>query len=241
MATGGGLSCNRRGEVDESPCWRSCRPCFFLPVRPLSRLFRGKFLAGLREALERGEVRLPERLQDGQARQAWLAAMSAQEWVVYSKPPSAGPEVVLKYLARYTYRVAMSNQRLIHASEDEVTFTWKDYRANGKQKVMTLPVEEFARRFLQHVLPSGFVRIRHYGLLANRGREEKLSQCRKLLAQATTAQAMAAVQPAATEEAHRCRVCGQGVMVVVELLPRQFAEVGEAPAEANAPAEVDSS
>jgi hypothetical protein len=226
MATGGGLSCKRHGEIDKSPCWRSCRPGFFLPVRPLSRLFRGKFLAWLHEAWTRGEVRWPEELRDGQARQAWLARLSGQEWVVYSKPPTAGPEVVLKYLARYSYRVAMSNQRLIRVCDDEVTFLWKDYRSAGKQKEMTLAVEEFARRFLQHVLPSGFVRIRHYGLLANRGREEKLAQCRRLLAQAKATQKVAAVQPA-EQEPHRCRVCGQGVMVVVELLPRQFGEVGK--------------
>jgi hypothetical protein len=226
MASGGGLSCNRQGEVDASPCWRSCRPGFFLPVRALSQVFSGKFLAGLHEALARGEVCLPECLRDGQARKAWLAELYEQAWVVYSKPPSAGPEVVLKYLARYTYRVAMSNQRLIHASDDEVTFLWKDYRAEGKQKTMTLAVEEFARRFLQHVLPSGFVRIRHYGLLANCIREERLSQCRRLLA-ATAAQAMrTAVQPEA--EPHCCRACGQGVMVVVELLPRQFGAVYDA-------------
>jgi Putative transposase/Transposase zinc-binding domain len=228
MATGGGLSCNRRGEIDEAPCWRSCRPGFFLPVRPLSRLFRGKFLAGLRQALTRAEVYLPERLQDGQARQAWLGALQRQEWVVYSKPPSAGPEVVLKYLARYTYRVAMSNQRLVAADDDEVRFTWKDYRARGRQKEMTLAVEEFARRFLQHVLPGGFVRTRHYGLLANRGRAEKLALCRRLLPAATAAPRLpAGVQPTA-EEPDRCRECGQGVMTVVELLPRQFGEAPEA-------------
>jgi Putative transposase/Transposase zinc-binding domain len=240
MASGGGLSCNRHGEIDESPCWRPCRPGFFLPVRPLSRLFRGKFLAGLRQALADNAVRLPERLRDSTARQAWLKTLAEKEWVVHSKPPTAGPEVVLRYLARYTYRVAMSNQRLVAVSEDTVRFTWKDYRAAGKQKAMTLPIEEFARRFLQHVLPSGFVRIRHYGLLANRGREGKLAKCRELLA-ATAAQRIAsAVQPAAEAEPHRCRLCGQGVMVVVELLPRPFGEVA-AVAEGATPGKVDSS
>ena len=223
MATGGGLSCNRHGEIDESPCWRSCRPGFFLPVRPLSRLFHGKFLAGLREALAGNKVTLPQTLQDGLARQAWLAKLQQQDWVVYSKPPTAGPEVVLKYLARYTYRVAMSNQRLVHADADTVTFQWKDYRAAGQQKKMTLPVETFARRFLQHVLPHRFVRVRHYGLLGNHGRAVKRSLCRQLLAAATTAQTLrTTVQPAAVDEPHLCRACGQGVMIVVELLPRQF-------------------
>jgi hypothetical protein len=238
MATGGGLSCNRHGEVDESPCWRSCPPGFFLPVRPLSQLFRGKFLAGLRQALADNDVRWPEGLRDAKTRQAWLKKLAEQKWVVYSKPPSAGPEVVLKYLARYTYRVAMSNQRLVRVTEDAVTFTWKDYRANGKQKLMTLPVEEFARRFLQHVLPKGFVRVRHYGLLANRNRETRLLQCRKLLGR-SPGTPPAAVQPAAAANEPRCcPVCGQGVMVVVELLPRQF---GAAAGQVDAPGEMDSS
>jgi hypothetical protein len=220
LATGGGLSCNRHGEIDELPCWRSCRPGFFLPVRPLSRLFRGKFLAALREALARGQVRLPGRLRPEQALQSWLAALRRQEWVVYSKPPCAGPEVVLKYLARYTHRVAISNSRLVRVSEDEVTFLWKDYRRQGKQREMTLGVEEFARRFLQHVLPRGFVRVRHYGLLANRGREDKLALCRRLLAVAALSrQARGNVS---TKEPRRCPVCGRGVMEVVEGLPRQF-------------------
>jgi hypothetical protein len=171
---------------------------------------------------------LPERLRDEPARRAWLAELQKKEWVVYSKPPSAGPEVVLKYLARYTYRVAMSNQRLLSATDEEVTFQWKDYRAKGKQKKMTLRVAEFARRFLQHVLPRGFVRVRHYGLLANRGREEKLALCRRLLAAAQATQAAASTVQAAAKEPRCCRGCGQGVMVVVELLPREFGAVGDA-------------
>jgi hypothetical protein len=230
LATGGGLSCNRIGEVDNSPCWRSCRPGFFLPVRPLSRLFRGKFLAGLRAALAGQEKRWPEALRDATARQAWWKELARQEWVVYSKP--CGAEVVLKYLARYSYRVALSNNRLVRVSDEEVTFLWKDYRRAGVQKEMTLAVEEFARRFLQHVLPKGFVRIRHYGLLANRGRDQKLSQCRQLLAQAHGVSPPVSVQ-AAAEGPPRCRSCGVGEMVVVALLPRQFDAVDAA--------EVDSS
>ena len=222
VATGGGLSCNRQGEIDESPCWRSSRPGFFLPVRPLSRLFRGKFLAGLREARTRGELRLPERLRHEQAWQEWLAELHRKDWVVYSKPPCAGPEVVLKYLARYTHRVAISNSRLVHASDDEVTFLWKDYRGGGKHKEMTLRLEEFARRFLQHVLPHGFVRTRHYGLLGNRGRQEKLALSRRLLVVEAVVRQTAAAGMA--EEPPRCPECGRGVMEVVEELPRQFGE-----------------
>ena len=222
MATGGGLSCNRQGEVDERPCWRSCRPGFFLPVRPLSRLFRGKFLAGLRQAHEQGRLRLPEEWSRPGQWQARLGALYRQDWVVYSQPPCAGAEVVLKYLARYTYRVAFSNSRLVSVTQEEVTFTWKDYRHQGQQKEMTLCGPEFVRRFLQHVLPRGFVRVRHYGLLANRGRQEKLATCRALLAQAGLAQQTPAAAPASQrlEEKGRCRECGAGVMVAVAVLPR---------------------
>jgi hypothetical protein len=187
MATGGGLSCNRQGEVDESPVWKGCRPGFFLPVRVLSALFRGKFLAGLSEAKDQGKLHpggASAALSCPVAWSLWLARQRNLDWVVYSQPPSAGAEVVLKYLARYTYRVAISNSRLLHVSEQEVTFSYKDYRHEGRQREMTLSIQEFARRFLQHVLPRGFVRVRHYGLLANRHREEKLRACRRLLWQA---------------------------------------------------------
>jgi Putative transposase/Transposase zinc-binding domain len=233
LASGGGLSCNRHGEIDESPRWLSCRPGFFLPVRPLGRLFRGKFLAGLRQAMADNAVSWPQDLRDVKAREKWLKTLAAQEWVIHSQPPWAGAEVVLRYLARYTYRVAMSNQRLLAVTADTVTFRWKDYRDGGKEKVMTLSVEEFARRFLQHVLPKAFVRIRHYGLLANRNRASRLATCQKLLGVAGPT-LPAGVQPAA-DESRCCPVCKQGVMVVVELLPRQFGE------EDNAAAAVDSS
>ncbi|HKB39691.1 MAG TPA: IS91 family transposase [Gemmataceae bacterium] len=222
MASGGGLSCNRTGEIDEPPTWRSCRPGFFLPVRVLGALFKGKFLAGLCQARQQG------RLHPSAARavlscpvawSAWLAVQRRLDWVVYSQPPSAGAAVVLKYLARYTYRVAISNSRLLSVSDEAVTFSYKDYRHGGKQRRMTLSVEEFARRFLQHVLPRGFVRVRHYGLLANRGREVKLLSCRRLLlaeparARQTTA--------AAEEQPRRCPACGEGVMCVVEVIARE--------------------
>jgi hypothetical protein len=220
MATGGGLSCNSSGAIDERPVWKSCRPGFFLPVRVLSALFRGKFLAGLIEAKEQGK------LHPGGATAAlscpatwsrWLARQRKVDWVVYSQPPSAGAEVVLKYLARYTYRVAISNSRLLHASDEGVTFSYKDYRQKGKQREMTLSVEEFARRFLQHILPRGFVRVRHYGLLANRHREQKLQTCRRLLWQAQLRQQLQASQQP-EDERRLCVVCGQGRMEVVEVL-----------------------
>jgi hypothetical protein len=151
----------------------------------------------------------------------WLSQQRGQDWVVYSQPPCAGPEVVLKYLARYTYRVALSNSRLVKVSAEEVTFTYKDYRQHGKSKEMTLSVGEFARRFLQHILPRGFVRTRHYGLLANRGRQEKLRQSRRLLWQAGVRQRLAGkVEPGPREQPGQrlCPVCGQGKMAVVEVL-----------------------
>jgi hypothetical protein len=210
LATGGGLSCDRRGRIDQRPVWRSSRPGFFLPVRVLGRLFRGKFLAALQQAQARGKVVLT-----GQ----WWRQLYEQEWVVYSQAPCAGPAVVLKYLARYVHRVAISNGRLARLDEEEVTFRYKDYRRRGTEKEMTLPLEEFARRFLQHVLPRGFVRIRHWGLLANRGRDEKLAMCRRLLAVPPVQQLAAP-----TEEARRCPACG-GEMEVVAALPRLPAAV----------------
>jgi len=130
LATGGGLSCDGRGMVDETPVWRSCRPSFFLPVRVLGRLFRGKYLAGLRQALaEEEDLASP-------AWSAWLAELSGQEWVVYSQPPAARPAVVLKYLARYVHRVAISNSRLVSATDEAVTFTYKGASANTSRTLL---------------------------------------------------------------------------------------------------------
>jgi hypothetical protein len=206
-------------------CWRACRPGFFLPVRVLSRLFRGKFLAGLRQAQAAGRLRLPEALTKAQTWSELLAELVGQEWVVYSQPPCAGPEVVLKYLARYVYRVAISNSRLVRVSDQKVTFRYKDYRKNGQEKELTLSGEESARRFLQHVLPNGFVRIRHYGLLANRGRQEKLRQCRRLLLGHDIQQQAATTLP--IEEPDLCVRCGEGEMRLVERLPALAAAGGD--------------
>ncbi len=226
LATGGGLSCDRSGRLDEAACWRSCRPGFFLPVRVLSRLFRGKFLAGLSQAQVAGRLRLPEALTKAETWSELLAELVRQEWVVYSQPPCAGPEVVLKYLARYVYRVAISNSRLVRVSDREVTFRYKDYRQRGQERELTLSGEEFAHRFLQHVLPSGFVRIRHYGLLANRGRQEKLRQCRRLLL-GRDAQQQAAATRLPVEKPDLCVRCGEGEMRLVERLPPAAAADGE--------------
>jgi hypothetical protein len=225
LATGGGLSCDRRGQLGEAPSWRGCRPGFFLPVRALGRLFRGKYLALLQAAYGRGALRLTGRqaaLAEAPAWARWLRELRGQDWVVYSQPPSAGPAVVLKYLARYAYRVALSNRRLVRVTDEAVTFSYKDYRQGGKHKELTLPAAEFARRFLQHVLPRGLVRVRHYGLLANRGRERKLALCRRLLqAEGRRAAPRDAVQPAARGPGPtRCPACGQVEMRAVAVLPR---------------------
>jgi hypothetical protein len=184
VVTGGGLSCNAQGKIDPSPRWVSCRPGFFLPVKVLSRVFRGKYLEGLRKLFEQGKLNLPERwtaLSDPLALANWLTPLYRKEWVVYAKRPFGGPEHVLKYLARYTHRVAISNSRLLDVADGRVTFRYKDYSDDQRAKAMTLSAEEFLRRFVQHVLPKGFVKVRHYGLLANRFRDERLEVCRRLL------------------------------------------------------------
>ena len=191
-----------------------------------SRVFRGKFLALLRGAFDRGQLRFHGKLaalaDPGEFRRQ-LAASAQTEWVVYAKPPFGGPEQVLKYLARYTHRVAISNHRLIALEDDAVDFLWKDYAHGGKQKSMTLKAVEFIRRFLLHVLPPGFVRIRHYGFLANRLCREKLALCRALLGAATSPEPVTAEPAAELErvvegqtEANVCPSCGKGQMVIVE-------------------------
>ena len=211
LVTGGGLSCDRSGRVHASPCWRSCRPGFFLPVRVLGRVFRGKFLALVRQAHARGELSLAGRLAplaEASGLAAWLRPLYAQDWVVYSQPPAAGAEVVLKYLSRYVHRSALSNGRLVGLTEEEVSFTWKDYAHGGKTRVLTVSGAEFLRRFVQHVLPKGFVKVRHYGLLSSHGREEKLAACRWQLWRSGLAAAVSAGQPAASWPGPCCPGCG---------------------------------
>ena len=179
IVPGGGLSLDGHR-------WVACKPGFFLPVRVLSRLFRRRFLEALAQAHQAGQLKFfseHARLADATAFAGWLAPLSKCEWVVYAKRPFAGPAAVLAYLSRYTHRVAISNRRLVSLDERGVTFRWKDYRISGRTryKMMTLNSEEFMRRFLLHVLPSGCHRIRHYGLLANAGRRAHLAKARELL------------------------------------------------------------
>jgi Putative transposase/Transposase zinc-binding domain len=218
IVPGGGLSPG--GER-----WISCRPGFFLPVRVLSRLFRRRFLEQLAAAHEAGHLRFfgdHAPLAERRAFAAHLAPLRTIEWVVYAKRPFAGPEAVLAYLSRYTHRVAIANSRLIACDDNGVTFKWKDYRAKGREraKLMTLAVEEFIRRFLIHVLPSGFHRIRHYGLFANGGRAENLARVRELLAVSPT-QSEPSDTNADEPPMHSlpCPCCG-GRMIIIETFER---------------------
>jgi putative transposase/transposase-like zinc-binding protein len=172
------------GLAPDGSRWISCRPGFFLPVRVLSRLFRGKFLALLEEAQRAGKLQYHGQLHELRQPHAFrslCAQARAREWVVYAKPPFGGPDCVLKYLARYTHRIAISNHRILSLSQDQVSFTWKDYKHGHRQRVMTLDSTEFARRFLLHVLPHGFVKIRYYGTLAQSQRSTGLARCSELL------------------------------------------------------------
>ena len=179
IVPGGGIS-------PDGTRWISCKPGFFLSVRVLSRLFRRLFLEGLFALFDAGQLQFFNdlaALADRASLSSRLAPLWRREWVVYAKRPFAGPEQVLAYLARYTHRVAIGNSRLTELTGEDVAFRWKDYRVKGrtKPKVMKLAASEFIRRFLMHVLPDGFCRIRHYGLFANGHRAEKLASCRRLL------------------------------------------------------------
>jgi hypothetical protein len=215
IVPGGGISLNGKR-------WVSCRPGFFLPVRVLSRLFRRLFLEKLVAAHKQlqffGNHAL---LADAQAFATYLAPLRRTEWVVYAKRPFGGPEAVLAYLSRYTHRVAISNRRLIAFDSNGVTFKWKDYRAEGREraKVMTLATSEFIRRFLIHVLPSGFHRIRHYGLFASSKRAENIARARQLLAAPKPHSENAANSNEPQTPSHPCPCCG-GRMIVIEIFER---------------------
>ncbi len=210
--------------------WTPCRPHFFLPVRVLSRRFRRLSLAGLEHLYSQGQLTLTGRCQGFVEPQPWhqfLADMRGQEWVVYAKPPLQEPHHVLTYLARYTHRVAISNHRLVALEGGQVTFRYKDYQRGHRLRTLTLDAVEFLRRLMLHVPPHGFHRLRHFGFLANRVRQEKLAQCRTLLGHATLprvrdeaanreAPAMSAQEPGAV-----CPVCQHGRMQLVQTVYRQ--------------------
>jgi hypothetical protein len=219
IVPGGGLS-------PDGERWVACRPGFFLPVRVLSRLFRRRFLEELAALHRRGQLRFfgeYDALADPAVFAQWLAPLRACEWVVFAKRPFAGPEAVLAYLSRYTHRVAISNQRLIALDERGVTFRWKDYRAKGRTryKVMTLSADEFMRRFLLHVLPARFHRIRHYGLFANPVRRDNLAKIRELLHVPTVDIAPVSdnTSPDTAQPTFVCRHCSSP-MIIIDILQR---------------------
>lgn len=220
IVPGGGLS-------PDGTRWIPCKPGYFLPVRVLSRLLRGKLLAFLRQAYDRGELPWTGGLApwaDPQQFARFLTPLYQKEWAVYAKPPFGGAEQSLKYLARYTYRVAISNERIESLQDGQVTFRYKDYAHGHRWRRMTLAAHEFLRRFMQHVLPRGFVRIRSFGLLSHRGREEQLALCRRLLGVAETETVAGngeVVDSSAVEaEITHCPFCGQGTLLIVGRTPR---------------------
>jgi hypothetical protein len=209
VVPGGGLS-------PDHTRWISSRSNFFLPVKVLSRVFRGKLCAGLRRAFHARQLAffgdcLP--LADENNFNRFLRTLFQQDWIVYSKPPFAGPHHVLQYLARYTHRVAISNHRIVDVTDSEVRFRWKDYANHSKKRTMTLTSEEFLRRFLRHVLPKGFPRIRYFGWLANRKRAPLLQLCRALLDETLQPAATVSDQPIGPE----CPNC-HGPMRIIERL-----------------------
>jgi hypothetical protein len=227
IVPGGGLSAD--GER-----WVACKPGFFLPVRVLSRLFRRLFLEQLSAAHHAGKLQFfgeYEALADIEAFADWLKPLQQCEWVVYAKRPFAGPDAVLAYLSRYTHRVAIANSRLIALDEQGITFKWKDYRAKGRcrYKTMTLTADEFIRRFLLHVLPSGFHRIRSYGLIANTTRKDNLARARELLmGEKTSEPTDAATNGADTADGsdesatYVCPDCGAPMIIIETFLGGQL-------------------
>ncbi len=216
IVPGGGIS-------RDGTRWISARPAFLLPVRVLGALFRRLFLTRLRALHDRGQLVFFGSMTQLAERRAFLRHISPvrkKRWVVYAKPPFAGPEAVLAYLSRYTHRVAISNSRLVRFDDAGVTFRYKDYRQGGanRQQVMTIAADEFIRRFLLHALPRGFHRIRHYGLLASARRKDHLERARRLL---NVAPAPADDPPAELEAQPLCPCCG-GTMVIIEVFERRY-------------------
>jgi len=224
IVPGGGLA-------PDGTTWVACRPGFFLPVRVLSRLFRRRFLEELQRLHQASRLKFfgeHAGLADAAQFKAWLAPLRKAEWVVYAKPPFAGPKAVLAYLSRYTHRVAISNSRLVAMDDQGVCFRWKDYRADKgghagrtRYKTMTLAPQEFMRRFLLHVLPGGFHRIRHYGLLANGSRRADLARVREALkVEVKPPSVDAEATPSAMQQApvFVCHHCGRALLVVQTIL-----------------------
>jgi hypothetical protein len=200
--------------------WLSSRQSFFLPVKVLSRIFRGKFVAALNSAFRKSRLEFHGKLTalaEPQAFASWRRSLFRQDWVVYCKPPFGGPEHVLRYLGAYTHRVAISNHRLLALADGHVQFRWRDSAHNNRKRIMTLPVDEFLRRFLLHLLPRGFMRIRNFGFLANRRRAKLLPLCFRFLRSDQTSTPAASSSAASVHSHWNCPICG-GTMQVVERL-----------------------
>jgi hypothetical protein len=200
--------------------WIQPRYAFFLPVKVLSRVFRGKFVAALRQAFADGQLGFHgqlQRLANPKLFHAFLRPLFRHDWVVYSKPPFGGPDQVLRYLGSYTHRIAISNHRLVSLQDGKVTFRWRDSAHNNKKRLMTLGVDEFLRRFLLHVLPRGFIRIRHFGFLSGRRRGAMIPLCQQLLASAPASIDSRASTTPDKAPLWICPCCG-GPMVIVEHL-----------------------
>jgi Putative transposase/Transposase zinc-binding domain len=209
VVPGGGLSPDHQR-------WIYSQQGFFLPVRVLSRVLRGKFVAGLKQLFRKNQLQFfgaCQHLSNAKAFHEFLRTLFREDWVVYAKQPFGGPEHVLHYLARYTHRVAISNHRLLNVTDHDVTFRWKDYAHHSKARAMTLTHEEFLRRFLQHVLPTGFPRVRYFGFLANRRRRLLLPLCRNLL----KASPASVATITAAHSVHACPRC-QAPMRIIERL-----------------------
>jgi hypothetical protein len=226
VVPGGGMS-------PDGTRWIPCRSRFFLPIRVLSCLFRRLFLTYLQAAFEAGKLRFFSSLaalRDPQVFRHHLDPVRNAKWVVYAKAPFAGPQQMVDYVGRYTHRVAISNHRIVDIENGQVKFNWRDYRDNNQQKIMTLSAEEFIRRFLLHVLPSGFHRIRYYGFLGNRYRKEKLEHCRQLLGMTPPDEGSSQPQPCEDyrdryekltgHSLRECPVCHRGRMITVKLLAK---------------------
>jgi hypothetical protein len=248
VVAGGGLS-------PDGTRWIFSRPNFFLPVEVLSRLFRRLFLDALQQAFDAGNLQFFSALEPLRTRQAfrrYLAPLRSAEWVVYTKAPFDGPQQVLRYVARYTHRVAISNDRLLDIEDGRVSFSWKDYRDDNQRKTMTLAAHEFIRRFLMHVLPKGFQRIRHYGFLANCCRGRKLALCRQLLRMPPHEPGYylkkdyrQRYEELTGRSLTQCPVCQHGEMLVIEVLPdtrpRRHRRPAPRPQFANCPPFMDTS
>ena len=221
VVTGGALA-------HDGSRWIQAKTGFLFPVRALSKVFRGKFLDGLHDAFDAGDVTAcgsVAALQNPDVFHRWLGRLRSQAWVVYSKPPFGGPKQVLEYLGRYTHRVAISNERILGLDAGIVHFRWKDYARDNTIKIMRLEAHEFIRRFLLHVVPDGFVRIRHFGILANRHRRQCLDRCRELLGKSTVSPP---VQPEPVRDLmlrltgvdiEMCPVCRRGRLHLAQVLP----------------------